>query len=141
MGVDATKTLNIHTIALQVPISQLTANRTVPTDAASSSSVIGVWSSASRRKVRMIDKANDERAQSGPWVQVSRLGNPLFNEVIVPLGDKDRWNTTYPVDEKQFRTYVEQPEVREAAAGSVPERVPQPGGAEASREPTSWRSC
>jgi len=111
MGVDATKTLNIHTIALQIPISQLTANRSVPKDAGSSSSVIGVWSAASRRKVRMIDKHNDERAESGPWVQVSRLGNPLFNEVIVPLGDKDRWNTTYPADEKQFRKYVEHPEV------------------------------
>ena len=111
LGVDATKTLNIHTIALQVPIAELTAGRKVPTDPASSSSVIGVWSSASRRKVRMIDKANDERSQSGPWVQVSRLGNPLVNEVIVPLGEKDRWNTTYPAAEKQFRGHVEQPEL------------------------------
>jgi Domain of unknown function (DUF4331) len=111
LGVDATKTLNIHTIALQVPIAELTSNRKVPTDPASSSSVIGVWSSASRRKVRMIDKANDERSQSGPWVQVSRLGNPLVNEVIVPLGEKDRWNTTYPAAEKQFRGHVEQPEL------------------------------
>jgi hypothetical protein len=111
MGVDATKTLNIHTIALQIPISQLTASGTVPKDATSPASVIGVWSAASRRKVRMIDKANDERSESGPWVQVSRLGNPLVNEVVMPLGVKDRWNTLYPVGEKAFKTHFEQPEL------------------------------
>ena len=42
----------------------------------------------------MIDAANDEHAESGPWVQVSRLGNPLFNEVIVPMGKKDGWNAS-----------------------------------------------
>jgi hypothetical protein len=110
-GVDATKTLNIHSIALQVPISQLTRSHSTPTDPASHSAVIGVWSSASRRKVRMIDKANDERAQSGPWVQVSRLGNPLINEVVIPLGDKDRWNTLYPAHDKSFAKYYEHPEL------------------------------
>jgi hypothetical protein len=74
-------------------------------------SVIGVWSAASRRKVRIIDKNNDERGESGPWVQVSRLGNPLFNEVIVPLGKKDFWNTTHPVNDKQFTKYVAHPEL------------------------------
>jgi uncharacterized protein DUF4331 len=110
VGVDATKTLNIHTIALQVPISDLTANRSVPKNAASGSSVIGVWSSASRRKVRMIDRAS-RGSESGPWVQVSRLGNPLFNEVIVPLGKKDRWNRLHPAADKSFLSYVQHPEV------------------------------
>jgi Domain of unknown function (DUF4331) len=110
-GVDATKTLNIHSIAIQVPISDLTRNGSTPTDASSSESVIGVWSSASRRKVRMIDKANDERAESGPWIQVSRLGNPLFNEVIVPLGNKDKWNRVYPAGDKAFAKYVQHPEL------------------------------
>jgi hypothetical protein len=111
MGVDATKTLNIHTIALQIPISHLTAHGSLPKDPASRSSVIGVWSSASRRKVRMIDKANDERSQSGPWVQISRLGNPLFNEVVVPLGKKDKWNTLYPAGDKAFLKNVQHPEL------------------------------
>jgi hypothetical protein len=110
-GVDATKTLNIHTIALQVPISHLTANHARPTDPKSKHAVIGVWSSASRRKVRIIDQHNDKRSESGPWVQVSRLGNPLFNEVIVPLGDKDRWNALRPVDDKHFLKYVQHPEL------------------------------
>ena len=110
-GVDATKTLNIHSIALQIPISHLTAHGSVPKNPLSRNAVIGVWSAASRRKIRMIDKANDERAESGPWVQVSRLGNPLFNEVIIPLGHKDKWNTLYPADDKAFLRYVQHPEL------------------------------
>jgi hypothetical protein len=110
-GVDATATLNIHTIAIQIPISQLTKDRSVPKSAASSSAVIGVWSAASRRKVRMIDKANDEKSESGPWVQVSRLGNPLINEVVIPLGLKDKWNTMYPSDDKAFVSHYEHPEL------------------------------
>ena len=65
-GVDATKTLNIHTIALQIPITRLTANGKAPKGVLDSGAVLGVWSAASRRKVRMIDAANDEKAQSGP---------------------------------------------------------------------------
>jgi hypothetical protein len=108
-GVDATKTLNIHTIAIQIPISHLTSNRTEPTNPMGKHSVIGVWSAASRRKVRMIDRSGE--SESGPWVQVSRLGNPLFNEVIVPLGRKDQWNARYPVSDKAFASYVEHPEL------------------------------
>src|SRR2546430_1820020 len=50
-------------------------------------------------------------SRHGPWVQVSRLGNPLFNEVIVPLGKKDRWNRLYPAHDKAFLSYVQHPEV------------------------------
>jgi uncharacterized protein DUF4331 len=119
-GVDATATLNIHTIAIQVPISQLTRDGSVPTSVSSSSAVLGVWSAASRRKVRMIDKANDEKSESGPWVQVSRLGNPLINEVVIPLGKKDKWNTLYPVGDKAFVSHYEHPEL----AGLLPVLYP-----------------
>jgi hypothetical protein len=118
-GVDATATLNIHTIAIQVPISDLVKTGQKPTNPLSKHATIGVWSAASRRKVRMIDK-NSTLSESGPWVQVSRLGNPLFNEVIVPLGDKDRWNSTYPADDKQFAHYVAHPEL----AGLLPVLYP-----------------
>jgi hypothetical protein len=110
-GVDATKTLNIHTIAIQIPISQLTRNGSRPTNVMGSSSVIGVWSGASRRKVRMIDKGHGKQSESGPWVQVSRLGNPLVNEVVIPLGMKDKWNTLYPAGDKAFLKNVEFPEL------------------------------
>jgi hypothetical protein len=51
------------------------------------------------------------RARSGPWVQVSRLGNPLFNEVVVPMGDKDEWNAVDPVHDARFLKYVQHPEL------------------------------
>jgi hypothetical protein len=110
-GVDATKTLNIHTIAIQVPIGDLSANGSVPTDVMSAKSVLGIWGAASRRKMRVVDTANDEKAESGPWVQVSRLGNPLFNEVLVPLGKKDRWNASQPVNDKDYADGVAHPEL------------------------------
>ncbi|HEY2657812.1 MAG TPA: DUF4331 domain-containing protein [Solirubrobacteraceae bacterium] len=110
-GVDATKALNIHTIALQVPISDLTARRSVPSNPTSPHAVIGVWSSASRRKVRIIDDSCGTVSETGPWTQVSRLGNPLFNEVITPIGEKDQWNSRQPVDDEAFRQYVERPEL------------------------------
>lgn len=108
-GVDATDGLNVHTIAIQVPINRLTRDGSHPADAGDARSVIGVWGSASRRKVRLQEK--DQNVEVGPWVQVSRLGNPLFNEVIVPMGQKDLWNTLSPKDDQKFVQYVQKPEV------------------------------
>lgn len=120
VGVDATKSLNIHTIALQVPISELTADGSSKPHPMSSTAVIGVWSGASRRKVRIADPSGGAPALVGPWVQVSRLGNPLFNEVIVPMSLKDRWNAGYPVDDEAFVSHVQQPEL----AGLLPVLYP-----------------
>src|SRR6201997_1966315 len=111
-SVDPLKTLNIHTIALKVPISMLTRDGSVPTDVMSAKSVLGIWSGASRRKVQVRDDDGKAPKGSGPWVQVSRLGNPLFNEVIVHIGDKDRWNAVDPIDDAgEFESYVNQPEL------------------------------
>ncbi len=110
-GVNASNRLNVHSIALQVPISQLTARRR-PT--------IGVWTSASRQRVHVSDEGGGSGVSSGPFGQVSRLGNPLFNEVIVPIGDKDRWNRQRPVHDKQFAHYVAHPEL----AGLLPVLYP-----------------
>ena len=118
-GVDATKTLNIHTIAIQVPISQLTSNGSTPKNPMSSTAVLGIWSSASRRMVRMIN-GNGRPSESGPWVQVSRLGNPLFNEVVVPLGLKDEWNGGVPAGDKEYLKHVQHPEL----AGLLPVLYP-----------------
>ena len=108
-SIDSLKDLNIHTIAIKVPITMLTRNGSKPADPLSATSVLGIWGGASRRKVQVRDE--DTVRQSGPWVQVSRLGNPLFNEVIVPVGDKDRWNAVDPIDDKSFEEYVNQPEL------------------------------
>jgi hypothetical protein len=119
-GVNGTAHLNIHTIAIQVPISMLTKDGSSTPSASSSTAVIGIWSGASRRKVRVFDDHTNKVVGAGPWVQVSRLGNPLFNEVIVPLGKKDEWNNDNPVGDVEYLPNVQHPEV----AGLLPVLYP-----------------
>jgi len=99
-GVNATKLLNVHSIALQVPISRITEK---------GRPVIGIWTSARRQSVTILD--HPTKVFSGPFQQVSRLGMPLINEVIIPLGRKDFWNTQAPSGDKQFAAYVANPEL------------------------------
>lgn len=99
-GVDALKNYNTHSIAIQVPISQLVQ---IP------NSNIGVYASASRQKVRILRDSGP--ADLGRFVQVSRLGNPLINEVLIPLGQKDYWNREDPSDDSQFERFYSTSEV------------------------------
>ncbi|MGH9070297.1 MAG: DUF4331 domain-containing protein [Acidimicrobiales bacterium] len=101
-GINNTKNVNVHSIALQVPKSELRG----------SGSVIGVWTTASRRKTRL-NNVNSKGAihYAGPFTQVSRLGNPLFNEVLIPLALKDFWNSQSPVNDRQFASHVSNPEL------------------------------
>jgi hypothetical protein len=115
VGVNAARGFNVHTIAIQVPISMLTADGSVPTDQAAKESVIGVFASASRRKAHVRGGPS-----AGPFVQVSRLGNPLFNEVIVPMSKKDDWNKSQPSDDSEYAKYVQMPEL----AGLLPVLYP-----------------
>jgi len=110
VGVNGTQGLNVHSIALQVPIRQLTRDGQAPKDVLSPKSVIGVWATASRRRARGIDDTGDVQ-EYGPFRQVSRLGNPLFNEVLVPMVRKDEWNSRPPSDDKSFAMYVRKPEL------------------------------
>jgi hypothetical protein len=109
-GVNATKAVNVNTIALQLPKAQLTADGRSPTNPAEQSAVIGVWTTASRQQVRILEPDRDD-LRAGRFTQVSRLGNPLVNEVIIPMGKKDFWNTQSPRDDSQFAQYVRQPEL------------------------------
>ncbi len=99
-GVDGVSHFNVQTIALQVPISQLTAG----------SEIIGSWTTASRRQTRVIN-ADGTHTSTGDWVQVSRLGQPLVNEVVIPRGQKDKFNSSKPADDGQFANYVTDPEL------------------------------
>ena len=111
-GVNATKHVNVHSIALQLPKRALTANGSDPTDPASPASVIGVWTTASRQHVQFA--AQDDSGfgdGAGPFTQVSRLGNPLFNEVLVPMERKDYWNRQVPALDAQFAAGVQHPEL------------------------------
>jgi hypothetical protein len=111
MGVNASKTFNVHSIALQVPISEVTRNHNRPTNVMSPGAVIGVWASARRRKSRVFNAKTGKYVGHGPWTQVSRLGNPLFNEVIVPMAEKDEWNATEPHGDSEYAKFVNKPEL------------------------------
>jgi hypothetical protein len=108
-GVDSIEQVNVHSIVLQVPIKDLTSDGSTPRDPLSPKSVIGVWGSASRQTG--LYRAHGRRHSSGDWRQVSRLGNPLFNEVIVPLARKNEWNSKTPAQDADFEQYVNQPEL------------------------------
>jgi hypothetical protein len=128
---------NVHTIALQVPKSDLTASHETPTDADDPAAVIGVWASASRRTTQVLSDPSAARSRAqgmhsssrtktrraqhqaldSDWVQVSRLGNPLINgssglinEVLIPMGSKDYWNSQPPDDDDRFDGYYLRPE-------------------------------
>lgn len=114
MGINGLQGLNVHSIALQVPTSDLTRRGDVPDadDVLESNSVIGVWASASRPKVRVYDGGPSGRPVGhGPFQQVSRLANPLFNELLVPMAKKDLWNTLPPLADAAFAKYVDHPEL------------------------------
>jgi hypothetical protein len=70
-----------------------------------------VWATASRPSTRIFDARHDVTRELGQWVQVSRLGNPLINEVIIPVGSKDYWNAQDPSKDQQFQKYYEKPEL------------------------------
>lgn len=133
-SVDPLAGLNVHSIAIQVPISQLTQDGKMPTDATSPQSVLGIWGAASRQRATLLDQAHaNGKHTTGPWTQVSRLGNPLFNEVIVPLGDKDNWNATDPSGDSAFAKYVAQPELAKLLPVLYPGVFPNLAGLTADR--------
>lgn len=106
-GRDAVAGFNVHSIALQVPISELTADRQGTTGPDDPEAVIGVYTTAKRTATRTIDAAGN-RGGSGDLVSVSRLGSPLVNEVVVPVGSKDYFNGSEPKDDatKNGEAYV-----------------------------------
>jgi hypothetical protein len=108
-GVNATAKVNVHSIAIQIPTSALVSGK--HGKEADAGSVIGVWTTASRQRVQLWDADRAENVSSGPFRQVSRLGNPLVNEVLIPLGRKDQWNAQPPSDDKQFASFVTHPEL------------------------------
>jgi len=98
---DGTACLNVSAIAIQVPIAELQKDGKDVSQAANildGDFVIGVWASASRQQIRTLNGDGTE-SYSGSWVQVSRLGMPLTNEAVIPIGEKDYWNAISPYDE------------------------------------------
>ncbi len=114
---DGLRYLNVSTIAIEVPIAMLQKNGMAVTSAANildPNYVIGVWASASRQQINTINLDGTETA-SGAWVQVSRLGMPLTNEAVVPIGKKDLWNSITPYQDlaylDTFKNFFYNPEL------------------------------
>lgn len=116
---DGVAGFNTHAIALEIPTGIVSADGKVP-KAPSTNSIIGVWSASSRRKVTIRRFGGNSRSY-GPWVQVSRLGHPLVNEVVIGIQDKDKYNATHPADDvANFGAYVLNPViVRDAKAVGI----------------------
>jgi len=127
-SVDALKCKNVSTIALQIDISTLQKSHQAVqkcTNILDPNYVIGVWASASRQKIRILneikasdvtkDKKYDLVSNEGKWIQVSRLGMPLTNEAVIPVGYKDLWNALTPYDDLPtigtFGNYFYNPEL------------------------------
>jgi hypothetical protein len=109
-GINGLKGYNCHTIALQIPITMLTLSGSTPTGVMDKSATIGVWASAWRQASRVL-LAGQQASYQGNWVQVSRLGHPLINEVIIPVGMKDYWNMVAPKYDSQFASGYAAPEL------------------------------
>ncbi|MEX0833726.1 MAG: DUF4331 domain-containing protein [Actinomycetota bacterium] len=104
VGDDTLAGFNTQVLALQVRKSSVRQSGAQP--------IIGVWATASRRATR-VQNTNGSQSFSGNFRQVSRLGMPLVNEVVVPVGDKDKWNSSNPANDGQFLSYVTDPELPE----------------------------
>jgi hypothetical protein len=92
---------NVHSICLQIPITDLlkAGVSATPSNILDGNHVIGVWASASRRATRTLGINGAANTDAGDWVQVSRLGMPLTNEVIIPACFKDYWNSLTPYED------------------------------------------
>ena len=106
---DSLKGFNVHSIALEIPIERLSRSGTEPSSPNDPAAIIGVWATASRPS--MTTRVAGSETHSGPWVQVSRLGQPLVNEVVIPRALKDAFNGLEPTGDGAALPVVLDPEV------------------------------
>src|SRR5262249_10749467 len=110
-GVNRFSGFNVSTIAIEVPITRIT--RDGKPAGTTDRPVIGIYASTARQKVKV--RGNDgETTTHGPWIQVSRMANPLVNELILTTPFKDRWNAAEPEDEAQFQQFYKDPVIATA---------------------------
>lgn len=102
-GTDTTAGFNVHSIALEVPVSDTTRDGSTPTNPLAPSSVIGVWAT--------VDRVPLPRKPNTQSIQVSRLASPLVNELVIPLGMKDTFNGSQPFADLQFAPFVLDPQL------------------------------
>jgi hypothetical protein len=110
-GKDDVSGYNVHSFVLQVPEREVTVDGRQVADMKAKNAVVGVWSSTERRSVSVLARGARKSSSNRGWTQVSRLGNPLINEVVIPIGQKDRFNATSPADDlKNFGKFALNPE-------------------------------
>ena len=108
-GVDDLAGFGVHSIILQIPENAVTRDGRTVTGANDPEAVIGVWASTDRRRLQVTNSDRDADSQ-GEWVQVSRLANPLVNELVIPYNQKDKYNRTQPRDDlSNFGKFVLNP--------------------------------
>jgi hypothetical protein len=110
---DGLARFNVSTIAIKVPIAMLQKEGkdvSLAVNILDPDFVIGVWASASRLQIKTLN-SDGSTSESGNWVQVSRLGMPLTNEVVIPVGSKDKWNNSTPYNDLQFAANFSNPEL------------------------------
>jgi hypothetical protein len=109
-GKDDVSSYNTHGFVLQVPEAQVTRDGEAVSGAGGANAVVGVWATTERRKIS-VRRHRGKRHVRHHWAQVSRLGNPLINEVVIPIGQKDKFNRTSPADDlANFGKYALNPE-------------------------------
>ena len=110
-GKDDVAGYNTHSFVLQVPESEVTRDGKKVAGPKAGNAVVGVWATTERRRMSALAARRSGRKRQGSWVQVSRLGNPLINEVIIPIGQKDKFNRTSPAnDAANFGQFALNPE-------------------------------
>jgi len=102
---------NISTIAIEVPVSRITSDGKTP--AVTANPVIGIYASTARQKQRHFDGDGNPN-NNGPFIQVSRMGNPLVNELIITTPFKDQWNAAEPEQEAKFQSFYKNPVIATA---------------------------
>ena len=125
---DGIACLNVSAICIQIPIHRVVkSSATGPDNILDPDFAVGIWASASRRKTRVF--SSGEVQYKGQYVQVSRLGMPLTNEAVIPVGMKDKWNAVTPYDDAQFAEFFYNPELAlymddDLFGGAVPAFAP-----------------
>jgi hypothetical protein len=108
-GVNRFGGFNISTIAIEVPIKRITSDGKPAST--TKDPIIGVYDNTSRHKVRVLGEDDAQKVDDGSWVQVSRMANPLVNELIITTPFKDGWNAAEPEDEANFQDFYKNPVV------------------------------
>jgi hypothetical protein len=110
-GVDGFKGYNVLTFAIEIPLANLPAPIAYTDAFTGTSHGLGIYASVSRQRITL-RSASGDNTNSGPWIQLNRLGNPLFNEVLVAIQDKDNYNRDVPTnDAARYSKYASIPEV------------------------------